>query len=157
MIIIKQGNLFNSNCKTLVNTINCSAAMGKGIALEFKQRYPNMYRNYVERCNQNLVRVGYPYLYHHAQSDRYVILFPTKQHWRDGSQYQWLIDGLKYLVNRINENLWPELTSIAFPPLGCGNGGLDWQEVLPLMTEQLSKLNSDMLIEIYEPRIDYGT
>ncbi len=146
-MIVRIGDLFNSEADTLVNTINCVGVMGKGIAKEFKKRYPLMFNDYVERCNRGLVRPGTPYYY---QDDTVSIInFPTKDHWRSPSKLSYIIQGLEWFVDNYS-NLG--IKSVAFPPLGCGNGGLSWQIVGPIMYEKLSPLPID--IELYAP---YGT
>lgn len=142
------GNLFESEKKTLVNTVNCVGVMGKGIALEFKKRYPDMYKEYQELCRHNAVKPGQPYLYRDLTGAS-ILVFPTKDHWRTTSKLEYVINGLDWFVNHY-ESL--KIDSIAFPPLGCGNGGLKWEDVGPIMYQKLSKLPID--IEIYAP---YGT
>lgn len=147
-MIIKIGNMFESKAQTLVNTVNCVGVMGKGVALEFKNRYPLMYKEYVSLCDQGLVSPGIPYYY----SDLYgasVLNFPTKDHWRSPSKLSYIVSGLKWFRKNYKEC---GITSIAFPPLGCGNGGLSWELVGPLMYTMLKDLPID--IEIYAP---YGT
>lgn len=147
-MIIKIGNLFESNATTLVNTVNCVGVMGKGIALEFKKRFPNMYDEYVAMCEAGIVRPGKPYLY----QDFYgisILNFPTKDHWRSPSKLSYIISGLDWFREHYQEY---QITSIAFPPLGCGNGGLPWDVVGPIMYNSLKDLPID--IEIYAP---YGT
>lgn len=147
-MIIKIGNLFESKCETIVNTVNCVGVMGKGIALEFKQRYPEMYGEYVEKCNSGELRPGVPYLYS-DMSGKKVLNFPTKDHWRSPSRLSYISDGLDWFVNNYERC---DIKSIAFPPLGCGNGGLAWSVVGPLMYQKLKDLPIE--IEIYAP---FGT
>ncbi len=142
------GDLFSSDCQTLVNTVNCVGVMGKGVALEFKQRFPALFEDYAERCARSQVRLGEPYLYA-AQAGRLVVNFPTKGHWRSPSRLADIERGLDFLVKHYAD--WG-IVSIAFPPLGCGNGGLAWSEVGPLMYRKLSGLPLD--IKVYAP---YGT
>jgi len=142
------GDLFASQAQTRVNTVNCVGVMGKGVAQEFKKRYPAMFAEYAERCHANQVRLGEPYLYHDP-SGVLIINFPTKGHWRSPARLADIERGLDYFVNHCPE--WG-VTSAAFPPLGCGNGGLSWEQVGPLMYGKLRHLNID--IEVYAP---YGT
>ena len=142
------GDLFASEAQTLVNTVNCVGVMGKGVALEFKKRFPRMVRDYEYRCAQNLVRLGEPYLYEDESGAR-IINFPTKGHWRSSSRLADVERGLDYLAAHAAE--W-HITSLALPPLGCGNGGLAWSEVGPLIHAKLHALPFD--IEVYAP---YGT
>lgn len=141
----KQGDLLGSRMQTLVNTVNCVGIMGKGIALAFKQKYPEMFLEYQKRCKQKNVSVGVPYLYI-INSSRKIINFPTKNHWKNNSQLEWIEHGLDYLAKHIKE--W-SITSLAIPPLGCGNGGLDWDKVKPLVYKYLQPLGIE--IEIYVP------
>ncbi len=142
------GDLFASNAQTLVNTVNCVGVMGKGVALEFKNRFPAMSKDYVGRCARNEVRLGEPYLYVDDTGSR-IVNFPTKGHWRSSSRLVDIETGLDRLAARaFNWNI----TSLAVPPLGCGNGGLNWSEVGPLIYAKLQHLEFD--IEVYAP---YGT
>jgi O-acetyl-ADP-ribose deacetylase (regulator of RNase III)/uncharacterized protein YwgA len=142
------GNLFESRAQTLVNTVNCVGVMGKGVAEEFKKRYPAMFRDYVGRCERKAVRLGEPYLYVDASGAR-IVNFPTKNHWRAVSRLADIERGLDYFAAHVAE--WG-ITSVAMPPLGCGNGGLEWAEVGPLIWRKLHALPID--VELYAP---YGT
>jgi len=142
------GNLFASGAGALVNPVNCVGVMGKGVAQEFKKRYPAMFEDYAQRCARKQVRLGEPYLYH-DRSGILIMNFPTKDHWRSPSRLADIERGLDYFVEHQSE--WG-VKSVAFPPLGCGNGGLSWEEVGPLMFGKLRHLNID--IEVYAP---YGT
>ena len=142
------GNLFASRAQTLVNTVNCVGVMGKGVALEFKKAYPAMFEDYAERCDRKLVRLGEPYLYRDL-SGVMIVNFPTKDHWRSASRLADIERGLDYFVAHAAE--WG-IQSVAFPPLGCGNGGLEWSEVGPLIYSKLR--NAAFEVEVYAP---YGT
>lgn len=142
------GDLFSSPAQTQVNTVNCVGIMGKGVAQEFKRRYPSMFEDYVSRCDRREVRLGEPYLYRDARG-KLIVNFPTKDHWRSPSRLTDIDRGLDYFVRHYRE--WG-IKSVAFPPLGCGNGGLHWSEVGPLIYEKLHRLNID--VEVYAP---YGT
>ncbi len=142
------GDLFRSRAQTLVNTVNCVGVMGKGVALEFKKRWPDMFEDYKRRCELRQVRLGEPYLYRDT-TGLSIINFPTKDHWRSSARIGDIERGLDYLIIHADE--W-KLSSIAMPPLGCGNGGLEWSEVGPLIYRRLHKLQID--IEVYAP---YGT
>lgn len=142
------GDLFASKAQTLVNTVNCVGVMGKGVALEFKKRFPRMATDYVARCERNQVRLGEPYLYSDGTGTR-IINFPTKGHWRSSSRLADIERALDYLAAHIPE--WG-VTSLALPPLGCGNGGLSWSEVGPLIYAKLRTLPIE--VEVYAP---YGT
>lgn len=147
-MIVKIGNIFESTSKTLVNTVNCVGVMGKGIALEFKKRYPLMFNEYVQLCNAGEVKPGQPY-YYSDLCGASILNFPTKDHWRSPSKLSYIEKGLNWFRKNYEEL---GITSIAFPPLGCGNGGLTWAVVGPLMYSKLADLPID--IEIYAP---YGT
>lgn len=148
MITYCRGNLLFSHAQTLVNTVNCQGVMGKGIALQFKLQYPEMFRAYKEACHAGQIRVGHLWLW---QAPTHLIVnFPTKQQWRYPSQLPWIEDGLKAFVALYQA---AGVTSVAFPPLGCGNGGLDFAtRVQPLMEQYLSPL--PIPIEIYPPSVE---
>jgi O-acetyl-ADP-ribose deacetylase (regulator of RNase III)/uncharacterized protein YwgA len=148
MIQVLIGNLFESKLQTLVNTVNCVGVMGKGVALEFKKRFPAMYADYKARCAAGRVRLGEPYRYADG-FDTLIINFPTKGHWRSPSRLVDIIHGLDYFAAHFRE--WG-VTSVAMPPLGCGNGGLEWAVVGPLLYQNLSTLG--IPVEIFAP---YGT
>lgn len=142
------GDLFESRAQTLVNTVNCVGIMGKGIAQEFKNRYPDMFQEYLERVSRKQVRLGEPYLYRHSQG-LLIINFPTKNHWRSASRLTDIELGLDHFLRNYKD--WG-VKGVAFPPLGCGNGGLNWAEVGPLMYRRLGNL--DINVEVYAP---FGT
>jgi len=142
------GDLFASRAQTLVNTVNCVGVMGKGVAEQFKMRFPAMFEDYKSRTDSKAVRPGEPYLYQ-VSAGTQIVNFPTKAHWRSPSRLADIERGLDYLAAHAAE--WG-ITSLALPPLGCGNGGLEWSEVGPLIWSKLHKLAID--IEVYAP---YGT
>ena len=144
---IIKGNLFTSNCQTLVNTVNCVGVMGAGIALEFRLRYPQMYERYVEICNSHLLDIGKLWLY--KSEHHWVLNFPTKKHWKRPSKVEFLQQGLQKFVDTYKKK---GITSIAFPLLGNLNGGIAENESLEIMTRYLYKCD-DIKIEIfiYEP------
>jgi O-acetyl-ADP-ribose deacetylase (regulator of RNase III)/uncharacterized protein YwgA len=142
------GDLFESRAQTLVNTVNCVGVMGKGIAEHFKKRFPAMFEDYKRRVNRKSVRLGVPYLFVDPSGTR-IVNFPTKGHWRSPSRLADIEKGLDYLAAHISD--W-KVSSLAMPPLGCGNGGLEWSEVGPLIYRKLNALPID--IEVYAP---YGT
>lgn len=148
MLKVLIGNMFESPNQTLVNTVNCVGVMGKGVALEFKKRFPQMFAEYTEICHQKKLKPGNPYLYTDLAGAS-VLLFPTKDHWRSPSRLEYIIEGLDWFVDHYKDL---GITSVAFPPLGCGNGGLSWDVVGPIMYNKLKDLPID--IEIYAP---YGT
>lgn len=148
MLKVLIGDMFSSQVQTLVNTVNCVGIMGKGVALEFKKRFPAMFKDYESRCDAKLVKPGEPYLFGDS-SGKLILNFPTKNHWRSAARIQDIERGLDRFVAQYSE--WG-ITSVAMPPLGCGNGGLEWSEVGPLIYRKLSSLPID--IEVYAP---YGT
>jgi O-acetyl-ADP-ribose deacetylase (regulator of RNase III) len=143
MQIIK-GNMFNSKANTLVNPINCVGVMGKGLAKEFKNRFPEMFKDYKNKCDKDKIKVGKVYFY--KTDTMNIINFPTKMHWRPPSSLDWIEEGLDYLVD--NYQLWG-IESLAIPALGCGLGGLLWEEVGPIMYEKLKDL--PIPVELYVP------
>lgn len=148
MVDVIIGDLFASNAQTLVNTVNCVGVMGKGVALEFKRRFPKMYEDYVARCTRHEVRLGQPYLFRHLPPP-WVLNFPTKGHWRSVTKLDDIVRGLRYLIDHYEE--WG-ITSLAVPPLGCGNGQLEWRIVGPTLYRYLTELR--IPVELYAP---YGT
>src|SRR6266508_6326123 len=137
--------MFESDAQTLVNTVNCVGVMGKGIALEFKKRFPDMYADYVARCERGQVRLGEPYLYR-TPVPPWILNFPTKDHWRSVSRLEDIIQGLDHLLQHYEE--WG-IKSIAVPPLGCGQGQLEWRVVGPTLYRYLSRM--DIPVELYAP------
>jgi O-acetyl-ADP-ribose deacetylase (regulator of RNase III)/uncharacterized protein YwgA len=142
---IRQGDILNSQAQTLVNTVNCVGVMGKGIALAFKRRFPTMFAEYSAKCSRGEVKLGQPYLYRGL--DHWVLNFPTKEHWRGVSRLDDIVRGLEHLKS--NCSAW-NITSIAMPPLGCGNGELDWRVVGPILLRYLEDL--DIPAELFAPR-----
>ena len=143
-IRIIKGNIFNSNMKTIVNTVNCVGFMGAGIALEFSRRFPNMNEEYKKMCQSNNIRIGDLFLY--KNSTPWILNFPTKIHYKDQSRMNYIEQGLEKFSNiYIDEGI----ESIAFPQLGSSLGGLNWDEVLTLMLDYFEKLKN-IEIEIYE-------
>ena len=141
MITYKDTTVFNVGAQTIVNTVNCVGVMGAGLALEFKLRFPGMYKDYVEKCNKKEVVIGKPYIY--KGSYPLIMNFPTKKHWKYPSKFEWLQQGLEYFVENYKEY---GITSIAFPRLGCERGGLDWREVKDLMEKYLKNVDVDVVI-----------
>lgn len=148
MVRVLLGNLFESRAQTLVNTVNCVGVMGKGIALEFKRRFPDMFADYLARCRRGEVRPGQPYLYKRVVPP-WILNFPTKGHWRAVANLQDIIRGLEYLQAHCRD--WG-IQSLAVPPLGCGHGQLEWRVVGPTLYCYLARLA--IPVELYAP---YGT
>lgn len=134
-----RGNLLEADAEALVNTVNCVGVMGKGVALQFKQAYPENFRIYQRACRAGEVVPGRMLVVPTGRSvgPRFIINFPTKRHWKGRSRIEDIRDGLFDLIKQV-ERL--DVRSIAVPPLGCGNGGLDWVEVKPLIEEAFAKL-----------------
>jgi O-acetyl-ADP-ribose deacetylase (regulator of RNase III) len=149
MIHDQTGNLLKAPVEALVNTVNTEGVMGKGIALQFKRAYPAMFKAYAAACKAGQVRLGEMWVWQTGALDgpRLIINFPTKGHWRNGSKFADIQTGLDELVRVIRENA---VESIAVPPLGCGNGGLDWAEVKPEIERALSPL-VDLDVWLYSP------
>lgn len=148
VIYYKKGNLLEANAEALVNTVNCVGVMGKGIALQFKQAYPEVFKEYAKQCKSGTIEIG---RMHVVAMDsligtKYIINFPTKKHWKEKSKINYVKDGLLDLVRVVKEL---NIKSIAIPPLGCGNGGLDWSKVRSLIESVFSDLSTD--VYIYEP------
>ncbi len=148
MIRVVVGDIFDSTAQTLVNTVNTIGVMGKGLALEFKKRFPKMYEDYRERCESGEVQLGQPYLYRETPF-RWILNFTTKEHWRSVSRLDDIVKGLRYLENHYKE--WG-ITSLAVPPLGCGQGQLEWRVVGKTLYRYLKRL--DIPVELYAP---FGT
>lgn len=142
MIYYDDGTVFNTNAKTLVNTVNCFGVMGAGIALEFKLRYPEMFKDYENKCEQKEIKIGRPRLFKHSE-DIWIMNFPTKNHWRNPSKMSYIEEGLKYFVENYKK---ANIESIAFPKLGTSNGGLDWIEVKDMMERYLKEIDIDVYI-----------
>lgn len=136
MIEYRRTTVFNSNCDAIVNTVNCVGVMGAGLALEFALRYPNMLKQYVKDCENKLVETGKVNLY--IDDGQIILNFPTKFHWKYPSKIEWIEKGLDYISQ--NYKSW-NVKSIALPPLGCSNGGLNFdKDVKPLIETKLTKL-----------------
>ncbi|TSD58686.1 type II toxin-antitoxin system antitoxin DNA ADP-ribosyl glycohydrolase DarG [Aeromicrobium piscarium] len=130
MIKSTSGNLLHAEADALVNTVNTVGVMGKGIALQFKKAYPAMFDDYARAVRDGDVSIGRMHIWptEHMTGPRYIINFPTKKHWRGSSRLSEIRAGLVDLTRVVREL---EISSIAIPPLGCGNGGLSWSEVEP--------------------------
>jgi O-acetyl-ADP-ribose deacetylase (regulator of RNase III) len=136
MITYVEGDLLQSKARVLVNAVNTVGVMGKGIALRFKQAYPEMFKEYQQWCEQKQLTIGKLWLYKTPQ--KWILNFPTKEHWRAKSKMEHIEVGLQKFVATYREK---GIREIAFPMLGCGNGELDWEiQIQPLMEKHLSKL-----------------
>jgi O-acetyl-ADP-ribose deacetylase (regulator of RNase III) len=149
MIQYITGNILDSEAQALVNTVNTMGVMGKGIALQFKKTYPNNFRAYEMACKNGEIKVGEMFVTvdsSAASGEKLVINFPTKTNWKKPSEYKYIEDGLDHLVEVIKKY---QIKSIALPPLGAGNGGLNWERVKKLIEQKLQHMALD--IYVYEP------
>jgi O-acetyl-ADP-ribose deacetylase (regulator of RNase III) len=145
MVTDVEGDLLTSPAQTLVNTVNLVGVMGKGLALQLKQVYPEMFVAYQAACKTGVIAVGRPWLY--KTSRKWIVNFPTKRHWRNPSRIDDIEKGLQTFARTcVDEGIY----SVAFPALGCGNGDLEWKVVRPLMERYLSNLPIDVFI--YPPK-----
>ncbi|MEA3448983.1 MAG: macro domain-containing protein [Bacteroidota bacterium] len=149
MIQFKKGNILKAETEALVNTVNTVGVMGKGIALAFKKAFPDNFKSYKKACDKEKLKIGELLITQTGRiTPKYIINFPTKVHWKEKSKLEYIEQGMKKLVQVIEEE---EIQSIALPPLGCGNGGLDWQEVKKVMLNELSRLPENIELIIFEP------
>ncbi|MDP4239774.1 MAG: macro domain-containing protein [Bacteroidota bacterium] len=149
MIQLQTGNLLDSNAEALVNTVNTVGIMGKGIALQFKNMFPTNYKQYAKACKNGEVQIGKLFVTEETTllgGRKIIINFPTKTDWRKPAEYIYIEQGLKALARLIIDN---QIHSVAIPPLGTGNGGLDWNKVKAMIELYLSALDCD--IQIYQP------
>jgi O-acetyl-ADP-ribose deacetylase (regulator of RNase III) len=153
MININKGNILESKAVALINTVNTKGVMGKGIALQFKQSFPEMFKEYEHECEKGNIVIGKMHVWKNDAmfGPAYIINFPTKNDWKQPSKLDYIIDGLIDLVKVIKEN---NIASVAIPPLGCGNGGLDWGIVKEKIIDALKNI-PDVRIELYEPNEDF--
>ena len=152
MITFTQGNLLEAKAEALVNTVNTVGVMGKGIALMFKDRFTENFRLYAAACKTKQVHTGKMFVteVHELDGPRWIVNFPTKQHWRAPSQMTWVIDGLQDLRQFLIEQ---KVKSIAIPPLGAGNGGLEWAAVREQIDAALGDLDTEIMV--FEPTPNY--
>jgi O-acetyl-ADP-ribose deacetylase (regulator of RNase III) len=144
MIELLRGDMFDHPADARVNTINCVAVMGKGVALAFKKRYPKMFAAYKEACRDGEIKPGGVWTY--VIDNLTVFNLATKDDWRDPSRYEWIESGMKALGREIVRT---EVRIVTLPAPGCGNGGLDWQRVLPIVMEHLCPLKA--MVRVFEP------
>lgn len=149
-IITLQGDLLKQlDVDAIVNTVNCVGVMGKGIALQFKKKWPANFKAYAASCKAGHIKLGKMFIVDAGAlaTPKYIINFPTKDHWRGKSTIAFIQDGLFDLVEQIKQL---GITSIAIPPLGCGNGGLDWQQVKPLIEQAFATI-PEVEARVFEP------
>jgi O-acetyl-ADP-ribose deacetylase (regulator of RNase III) len=153
MVTFYRGNLLDAPVEALVNTVNTVGVMGKGIALMFKEAFPENFRAYEEACKRGDIRIGHMFGTESSRLEgpRWIINFPSKKHWRHPSKLEWIKEGLADLRRVVVEN---GIRSVALPPLGCGNGGLSWAEVRPEIEGALAPLD-DVEVLVFEPTEKY--
>lgn len=149
MIELGTGNLLKADVEALVNTVNCVGIMGKGIALQFKQAYPENFKAYERACRAGKVRPGKMFIVptNKTQNPKLIVNFPTKRHWKGKSKIEDIQSGLDALIHDVKEL---GITSIALPPLGCGLGGLSWSDVKPLIEEAFAEVPAVKVL-MFEP------
>ncbi|MFI7811730.1 type II toxin-antitoxin system antitoxin DNA ADP-ribosyl glycohydrolase DarG [Citrobacter werkmanii] len=150
MIEYRHGDILHADTEAIINTVNCVGVMGRGIALQFKNAYPDNFKAYAKACKAEQVKPGKMFVFETNQltGPRYIVNFPTKRHWKGKSRIEDIVSGLEDLV-RVVENY--NIRSIAIPPLGSGLGGLEWQDVKPLIESAVKPLKQ-VQIAIYDPK-----
>lgn len=149
MIEFRKSNIFESDCEAWVNATNSVGVMGKGLALIFKQKFPDMYKDYAKICRGKKLNPGGIHIWENFKNNpKYIINFATKNHWRNPSQLEWVIIGLNNLRLSILDK---KIKSIAVPSLGCGLGGLDYKDVKNVIEQWSKTLPNDVKIILYEP------
>lgn len=147
------GDLLSADVEALVNTVNCVGVMGRGIALQFKKSYPDNYREYVSAVKRDEVRLGKVFVHRTGMmtNPKFIINFPTKNHWKEKSRLGSILDGLDDLRNVLDRL---QIRSVAIPPLGCGLGGLDWDEVRPAIESAIAPIADHTRVVVFEPRTE---
>lgn len=145
MIEFTRGDMFSVTVDARVNTVNCQGVMGAGVALAFKSRYPEMFKDYQAACRDGSVRPGRLHVWKNLAGD-WVINFPTKRDWRAPSRYEDIYAGLQALRSYLRAQ---GAISVALPALGCGHGGLEWSKVAPMIKDMLGDLDARILV--FEP------
>jgi O-acetyl-ADP-ribose deacetylase (regulator of RNase III) len=149
MISFEKNNILNVKAEALVNPVNLTGVMGKGIALAFRETFPENYKIYRKACEDKEIDIGKIFVTETGQFfPRYIINFPTKKHWRLPSRYEWIDAGLRSLKEWLSHN---EIQSIAIPPLGSGNGKLDWARVKVMIQDALKEFENKLEIVVLEP------
>ena len=154
MIEYKTGDLLAESAEALINTVNCVGVMGRGLALQFKRKFPENFKAYAAACKRGEVQPGRMFVFDMGgiANPRYIINFPTKRHWRDKSRMEDIESGLEALIKEIKEL---NIKSIAVPPLGSGLGGLDWAEVKRHIEQALVDMDAHVIVfEPSEPSAD---
>ena len=146
MINFTSGNILESQSEAIVNTVNCEGFMGKGIAYQFKVKFPENNIEYAKLCRNNQFNIGDIFLF--KEDEKIILNFPTKDKWRKKSEYDFIKKGLITLKEKIISN---NINSVSIPPLGCGNGGLKWDIVKEMILDSLKEISNETEILIYEP------
>ena len=144
MVTITRGDIFGSEAEALVNPVNCAGVMGKGLALQFKKRFPLMYAHYRAECKAGRLTLGTACGF--QESGRWVVCVPTKKHWRSKSRLPEITAGVAALRSFLEG---AGIRSVAIPPLGCGHGGLQWSAVQPVITSGFA--GSDIAVVLFAP------
>jgi len=149
MIEIRRGDILQADAEALVNTVNCVGVMGRGIALQFRKAYPENFKEYKALCDRGEFSVGKVHVHERGSwlNPAFIINFPTKRHWRSNSRTEDIKKGMQSLIQTVRQL---GISSIAIPPLGCGLGGLQWEEVRPLIEEAFQDL-PDVQVLLFEP------
>jgi O-acetyl-ADP-ribose deacetylase (regulator of RNase III) len=149
MIELFQGDILKADVEALVNTVNCVGIMGRGIALQFRKAFPENFKAYEAACKTNEVKPGKMFIYdlNRLGTPRFIINFPTKRHWKAKSRIEDITSGLTDLIEVLQQQ---QIRSIAIPPLGCGLGGLNWEQVRPLIIEAFQSL-PEVAVIVFEP------
>ena len=149
MLDLTQGDILKADTEALVNTVNCVGIMGRGIALQFRKAFPANFKAYEAACKSNQVQPGKMFIYdlNRFYNPRFIINFPTKRHWKGKSRIEDIKLGLADLINIVQQQ---QIRSIAIPPLGCGLGGLNWEEVKPLIIEAFKSM-PEVAVLLFEP------
>lgn len=150
LIKFEKGDMFKSGADCLINTVNCEGYMGKGIAYQFKLQFPENNLSYVKACKSGELRIGTIHCF--VEKGTTIINFPTKDKWRESSKLRYIEVGLDAFLNVLPDL---KVKTIAVPPLGCGNGGLDWEEVKALLLEKIAAIQENYIFLIYEPSMSY--
>ncbi len=150
MTELTRGNILQADAEALVNTVNCVGVMGKGIALQFKHAFPENFEAYAEACRNHEVRLGHMFIVPTGRmvNPKYIVNFPTKQHWKGKSNLKDIEAGLTSLIQEVKHL---GIHSIAIPPLGCGLGGLEWAKVGSLIKSAFDKI-PEVHVLLYEPQ-----
>lgn len=159
MIKYVAGDILKANCQALVNPVNCVGVMGKGLALQFKKKYPKMFKSYIKVCNNGGFRPGDIYVYDTELlvTPQFIFNFATKNHWNSKSKIEYIEKGLESVRDEI---LWHNIATIALPALGCGEGGLKWEDVKRKIDYWLNDLELEeqkVEVFVYLPKELYGT